>query len=541
MKVERIMHLLGNNGLEVVAGHNGIYHTISGINVFDNPETLPWLKTGELILTTGYIFKDDTEMQKKLIHHIKNIGCAGLCVKFDRYFKEIPSVLIDLSNELDVPLIKIPINFSLSDITNAFYKEMVNIEKAAIAKSLNALDIIATTSLKGKGLVEISQNIMQLINKPIFIYDSHFQLLSSCDTEIISISLYESTNNALENLENTQFNVNHFSLVNDNLGDINIFRIMPLDEILGYFVVWEINESLTESDLNIINYSINVISIEISKIKHLQEQSESKINMFLNDLVDNTITDENHIKLYGELFNYGFFSDYFCFKIISVYDESDENNTNNQQHSDDEFYTHIIPIVKAIFDTKGLSLDTIKRRHSVVFIVQLKNRKSDKKYLSREIFTSINNAIINYSISFNYIFAVGRIFHGIKNINQSFQDVQATVSYARKDNKTRVVSYFHDFLMIHCLVENISKNNLNQYLNETIIELVNHDQNKNDILIFTLQTYLRNNLNHSLTAKELIIHRNTLQYRLKKIEKLLNIDYSDRLKISVAIELMNHQ
>ena len=72
MKVERIMHLLGNNGLEIVAGHNGIYNSISGINVFDNPETLPWLKTGELILTTGYIFKDDTEMQKKLIHHIKN-------------------------------------------------------------------------------------------------------------------------------------------------------------------------------------------------------------------------------------------------------------------------------------------------------------------------------------------------------------------------------------------------------------------------------------------------------------------------------------
>ena len=46
-------------------------------------------------------------------------------------------------------------------------------------------------------------------------------------------------------------------------------------------------------------------------------------------------------------------------------------------------------------------------------------------------------------------------------------------------------------------------------------------------LAHTLEMYFRNGRNARLTAEKMFIHRNTLNLRLKKIEKLCGIDLSD--------------
>ena len=43
----------------------------------------------------------------------------------------------------------------------------------------------------------------------------------------------------------------------------------------------------------------------------------------------------------------------------------------------------------------------------------------------------------------------------------------------------------------------------------------------------TLENYLINNCNAKRTAEAMFVHRNTLNYRLKKIGELLNCDFED--------------
>lgn len=57
-------------------------------------------------------------------------------------------------------------------------------------------------------------------------------------------------------------------------------------------------------------------------------------------------------------------------------------------------------------------------------------------------------------------------------------------------------------------------------------------------LILTAQTFFENNLNLMQTSKELIVHRNTLIYRLDKIKKLLNLDirkFNDAVTLHVLL------
>lgn len=40
---------------------------ITGVNILDNPDFIQWIKPGELILTTGYIFIDNPTLQENTI------------------------------------------------------------------------------------------------------------------------------------------------------------------------------------------------------------------------------------------------------------------------------------------------------------------------------------------------------------------------------------------------------------------------------------------------------------------------------------------
>ena len=84
---------------------------------------------------------------------------------------------------------------------------------------------------------------------------------------------------------------------------------------------------------------------------------------------------------------------------------------------------------------------------------------------------------------------------------------------------------------------------IDSFLSETFSQLWT-DQEKNSELLHTLFTYIQNNRSMSATAKELHIHANTLYHRIKKMEDMLKIDFSqyeDYLKVQLAVYLSKLQ
>ena len=64
----------------------------------------------------------------------------------------------------------------------------------------------------------------------------------------------------------------------------------------------------------------------------------------------------------------------------------------------------------------------------------------------------------------------------------------------------------------------------------------------NGLLLRTLKGWYANNLQASLAAKALFIHRNTLEYRMKRISEItgLNLDsFDDRILLYIALQLDN--
>lgn len=67
-----------------------------------------------------------------------------------------------------------------------------------------------------------------------------------------------------------------------------------------------------------------------------------------------------------------------------------------------------------------------------------------------------------------------------------------------------------------------------------------HDQKFQSELIGTLECWIFNQLNIAETARQLFIHRNSLLYRIDKIQRILLLDLKDSdelLKIQLALKI----
>ncbi|WP_168188637.1 PucR family transcriptional regulator [Thermoflavimicrobium daqui] len=122
----------------LVAGKRGIYRPIHSVGILDNPN--PAASPGDLLLTTGYVFKDDLQTQTHLLRELAKHHCAGLAIKVKRFLPHIPKAMIDEANRLNLPLIEIPYDVVLSDLLLKFGKEIIEQQKQIEQESHQRMD-----------------------------------------------------------------------------------------------------------------------------------------------------------------------------------------------------------------------------------------------------------------------------------------------------------------------------------------------------------------------------------------------------------------
>jgi DNA-binding PucR family transcriptional regulator len=110
------------------------------------------------------------------------------------------------------------------------------------------------------------------------------------------------------------------------------------------------------------------------------------------------------------------------------------------------------------------------------------------------------------------------------------------VAFGRAAKESRTINY-GDLGVFRLFSPDGRWEQLEDFIKETLGPLLAYDQDHGTDLVQTLDAYLRRNgsLNH--LAEELMIHRSTLIYRLRRIRELLEVDIDDsglRLELSLA-------
>jgi carbohydrate diacid regulator len=135
----------------------------------------------------------------------------------------------------------------------------------------------------------------------------------------------------------------------------------------------------------------------------------------------------------------------------------------------------------------------------------------------------------------------GNVVRQITEIPQSYQEARMAlevgrVFYAEHDT----ISYGK--LGIGRLIYQLPMSLCNMYIKEVfgdeIPEILDDEESMS-----TINKFFENNLNISETARQLYVHRNTLVYRLERIQKAIGLDirmFDDAMTFRIAVMVIAH-
>lgn len=135
---------------------------------------------------------------------------------------------------------------------------------------------------------------------------------------------------------------------------------------------------------------------------------------------------------------------------------------------------------------------------------------------------------------------IGGTVNSIVELNKSYSQAQTSMRIGKTMGITQGVHSFKQFLIAKIL-EDLPKEKLNEYVG-LLSDEGTKDLMSDTEITTTAHEFLENNLNASQTARKMFLHRNTLSYRLDKIQREtgLNIrNFSDAVTFRLINLLMN--
>lgn len=179
---------------------------------------------------------------------------------------------------------------------------------------------------------------------------------------------------------------------------------------------------------------------------------------------------------------------------------------------------HSVVLVKDVGETDRLKLES-RLRETADSLVD--NILTEAMIKVRVGYSNLNDALIKIADSFQeakLALEVGRVFYAEKEV----------ISY----EKLGIGRLIYQLPMSLCEMF------IREVFGENVPEILDDEE-----AMSTIAKFFENNLNISETARQLYVHRNTLVYRLERIEKAIGLDirtFDDAMTFKIATMVLAH-
>ena len=133
--------LIAELGLELSSGQGSAKAHVRWVHITELIDPTPWLKGGELLLTTG-IQLDGPKAQHELIERLAEHEIAGLGFGTGFAHKKLPVALVNAARKRDFPVFEVPYELPFIAITERVFAQLVDERYELLQRSM-AGDVLA--------------------------------------------------------------------------------------------------------------------------------------------------------------------------------------------------------------------------------------------------------------------------------------------------------------------------------------------------------------------------------------------------------------
>ncbi len=178
----------------------------------------------------------------------------------------------------------------------------------------------------------------------------------------------------------------------------------------------------------------------------------------------------------------------------------------------------MVEIVRSIFPAKLKDFVTAVDEKSIILVKEL--REKDTREDVEKIAKVISDTLSTEALRKVYV-AMGTVVNDLNSVSASYKEAKMALEVGKifEPEKT-IVNY--DKLGIGRLIYQLPTSLCKMFISE-VLDNISIDQFDEETLT-TVNKFFENNLNVSETSRQLYIHRNTLVYRLDKLQKMTGLD-----------------
>lgn len=205
----------------------------------------------------------------------------------------------------------------------------------------------------------------------------------------------------------------------------------------------------------------------------------------------------------------------------------------------------VTELLKGMFTSQAGDYITAVDETSVILIKALDrepgiqtDREKEMQYLDQIAHTIVD--MMNSEAMLNVNVAYGTVVEELKDVSKSYKEAKMALDVGKIFYAEQSVSAYNK-LGIGRLIYQLPVNLCKIFIEEIFGDNLPLDLDEETLT--TINKFFENNLNVSETSRQLFVHRNTLVYRIEKLQKSSGLDirvFDDALTFKIALMVVNY-
>lgn len=525
MRVEDALQLPSLAGARVVSGARGIDREIMSVMILEATDIENWGTEGMLLLTSYFALADlDDAAVRAFFSKLERIKISGIIFKTDRLVAAVPDLMIELSNELGIPIIQVSKDARYEPIVSDILGTIINANITLLNRFYTSHRQMMTLALTQPSVPDILFEVKNSLKIDATYYNANTKSRTSTSTALANFTQLEMSPFEIHRGSYLSFHYfNATPIYADGRIDAALSVEIPSSDSVKYYLILHRDpDSFSHLDLMTVENFVSLLEMEILKLNALDRQSYIKNNSIAHDLLlDRYATTEAVDKALEEL-SIARFSRYQAILVRVI--------PGRHISGDRSMLEDIITVIRRSIRKRCGASAFYESNDRFVILNNIPD--SGEPLGVSDVVEAIEEAKRSTYPDFTYLAAISHAdgrYH-IGALNREVMDVHRL--FGDQISGDRCIRY-EDLGVLRLLLDLPEGADVGRFLDPRLLRL----RSERPELFETVVEYYRSGTNYQETAARLFLHPKTVQYRVHLAEDLAGIDVTnpdDLMQIAFA-------
>lgn len=515
----------------LVAGEAGLSRPVISANIQEVPNVDRWMKGGEILFTSGYAFQS-AENGCRMMERLDEVGISALAIKPGQYLRAIPKAMADCANRLGMPLFELPQDLPYMDCIIAIYEQITQKQLSLLRRVDRVHAMLTQTILNKEGMEGICSILQEVTGNPVFITNQEgvvFACKTHLEDEAESMAYRERVMGKLEPYftrgEDNLLRENQCNVLSPHPGlRLLIVPIAVQEKRIGYLILDMVVGEMLDVDMVAFEQAGSMVAVEFLNEQALWQREQKIREQLLEDLLMKHYGDEKLLVRRGRYLGFDMTGRYCLFAIDA--DAFEERLKNEMVDLAEErvqsIKSQVQQKIRAGMGKYHRPCLVLDRSMGVIGMFNVR-RDSDVQECTKVI-AGIVDELNQLNTDLSFSAGIGRVKQGIRYVEKGCREALLAMRAGRALAGENELGQVHTFDEVGCLsflCELADSTAMREFYEEYMDCLRSYDKENGAELIKTLKCYFACGTNLRQTAERLYVHKNSVIYRLGKIEALL--------------------